>query len=194
MSGARGLLIIAFVAAAALSMVNVSAYQQVSVSSGMSVTVTNTGSAALALTSSSPMASGGDTMSINFQLGNGGTRSFLSTHTTGGVTVTGDLMQMRDVFRVTNNGTQCQNVAVYVSGGTPTNLSAIYGRIPTDALPGTQLAGSLGVTTGSVVNLGVAGSGKNQMIADVHWSAGSATAAGNFTIQVSSAYTASCPP
>lgn len=185
---------IAFVTAVALSMVNVSAYQQVNVSSGLSVSVTNTGSAALALSSTSPMASSGDEMSINFQLGNGGTRGLLSGHSTGGVALAGDLLQMRDVFRVTNNGNQCQNVAVYVSSGTPTNLSAIYGRLPTDALPGTLLGGALGAATGSVVNLGAAGSGKNQMIVDVHWSAGSATTAGNFSIQVSSAYTATCPP
>lgn len=194
MIGPRLPLLIAFTLAALLALVNVSAYSQGAVTSGATITVASTSSAALALSSTSPMAAiSGGILQVDFRQGNGSNRSLQTSYASGGVTVGADLMQMKDVFRVTNASSQCLMLSVYVSSGSPGNLTAIYGRLPTDPLPGTQLGSALGAQTANRVNLGAAGSGKEQMLADFHWLASNSTAAGNFTVKVTGLQTATCP-
>ncbi|MBI3968298.1 MAG: hypothetical protein HY329_21890 [Chloroflexi bacterium] len=180
---------VAVILVSLLSITHVSAYKQARVTNGLSLTVVSTNSAALALSSVSSMATiSSGVMRIDFQQGNGAARSFNTTRTSGGFTLTGDSYQMRDVFRVTNNDTQDQCVSVFVSSGSPTNLTDIYGRL-NETFLGTQLASALGAQTANRVNL-TAGS---TMKLDFHWSATSSDAGGTFTIRVTSANQTTCP-
>jgi len=201
MTGRRLPLILASGLAAFFLVVNVSAYRQATVVSGTTVTVGGSASAALALIPVSPMASvpsvgaGAGILRVDFRLGNLGTRTLFHNHTVGAnpntVTVPGDLVKMHNVFKVRNNGSQPQCVSVFVSSGTPTNLTGIYGRI-TETFPGTQLGDALGVQTANRVNL-TAG---QELKVDFYWDVVLNTvpnAAGNFTLMVTGQNQVSCP-
>ena len=105
-----------------------------------------------------------------------------------------DIFQMRQVFTITNNSTTCQDVSVYVSSGSPTNLTAIYGRLTGGVTPGIQLAGAGGMQiVGNKVKLQPAPT-SNQMVLDFWWQASTQVdASGNFGVQVSSTKSATCP-
>jgi len=194
-------LTIACVLTALLSLVNVSAYRQATVTDGLSIQVVNTGSAALALAAGTGNAANqvsavNGTLQLDFRKGYaGGIHSFRQART--GPTAAADVFQMRQVFTITNNGAYCQDVSVYVSSGTATNLTGIYGRLysvwPT-MLPATQLAGAGGgQIPANKVKLQPSPS-SNQMVADFYWQAATPVAAsGNFGIQVFSTQSATCP-
>lgn len=196
MSGFRLPLVITFLLAALLSLVNVSAYRGATVTEGLTIQVVNTGSAALALAAGTgnavnqvSMANG--ILQIDFRKGSGvANHSFQPARGS----VAADIFQMRQVFTITNNGTTCQDVSIYVSSGSPTNLTAIYGRLTGGVTPGIQLAGAGGMQiVGNKVKLQPAPT-SNQMVLDFWWQASTQVdASGNFGVQVSSTKSATCP-
>lgn len=192
-------LLAAFILATLISAVNVAAYKQASPENGLSLTVDSTGSAGLALAGGTgnpayQVSTYNGMLQIDFRKGYGGSTFAFQPTGTGpnGVSLAGDIFQMRQVMTVTNNGGNCQDVAVYVVGSAPTNLAAIYGRLTGAATPGTQMASTNGAATGSTVKLGVGSS--NQMQVDFWWEAANTVAtAGTFTIRVSGTKSATCP-
>lgn len=192
-------LLAAFLLATLISAVNVAAYKQASPVNGLSLTVDSTGSAGLALAGGTgnpayQVSTYNGMLQIDFRKGFGGSPFTFQPTGTGanGVSLSGDIFQMRQVMTVTNNGGHCQDVAVYVAGSAPTNLAAIYGRLTGGAIPGTQLATTNGAATGGTVKLGVGSN--NQMQVDFWWDATSTVAsAGTFTVRVSGSKSATCP-
>lgn len=191
---------LAFALAALLSLVNVSAYQQAVVTDRVSVRVDATGNAALALAAGGGNAvnqvstTANGVLRVDFRKGYGGlVQSFQTTRSSGGRTVAADIFRMRQVFTITNNGGDCQDVSVYVAAGTPVNLTDIYGRLAGGPAPGTQLWTG-GAPTASRVKLYPPALGSNQMVVDFWWQAATAVAtAGNFTLRVSATRSATCP-
>lgn len=198
MFGIRLPLTIAFLLAALLSLVNVSAYRQASVTEGMSIQVYSTGSAALALAAGTGNAANqvsttNGILQIDYRKGFGAANhSFQELR--GGGTIPADLFKMLQVFTITNNGATCQDVAVYVSGSSVPSLSGIYGRLTGGATPGTQLATAGGAQNGAAIVKLQPSPTNNQMVLDFWWqSTGSVGTNGTFAIQVSSTKSASCP-
>lgn len=196
-------LALAFLLVALLSLVQVNAYRGAEVTDRVTFTIDATGNAALALAAGSGNAvnqvstTANGILQIDFRHGYAGNSyGFQTTRTssTSGLTVPADIYQMRQVFTVTNNGGDCQDVTVHIAGGTAVNLTDIYGRGAGANPPGLLLWSSGSGTSGNRVKLSPPGGGSNQMVVDFWWQAATATAStGTFAIKVSATRSATCP-
>lgn len=197
-------LALTFILAAGVSAVNVNAFKAAEVSNPTSLTVVSTTSAALALSpgtgaGQAQASVSGRMLQVDFRKGYNFPNTNYSlqrNRTGGGMTLIGDVFRMRDVFRVTNNSDDCQNVSVYVTSGGQTHLLGIYGRgDPTALVNGTQFAGVSGARiAANSFKLGTT-SGADTVAIDFWWQATTTAVntSNTFTIQVSATVSPTCP-
>ena len=182
---------------ALLSLVNVSAYQTAAVTARTTMTVTNSSNAALSVAAGPGNArnqvrtTAHGQVQIDFRLGAGGRVSGFRAS---------DVYHMRRVLMVTNSlsadpkGIDCHDVSVFVSEGTPTNLTEIRGWLTTGAPTGSiQLWSAAAGRLTNRVKLGTTAA-TNQMYVEFRWSAGTdVSQAGNFTLAVEGTKSTTCP-
>lgn len=192
MAGKRLVLALAFFMVALMAAVPSTAFKVTSIinQSPLTVSASDVAGLAVAATSSSNSVNQvtyqNGQVQVHFGKGNGGTiYSLMNSRTDSGFTVAADFIKMLNVLTVTNNSKYCQDVAVWVSSGTATNLTEIYGRPPNGALDGTRLN-----TPTRLMKLQSGG----QMVVDFHWRASNAIAtSGNFTLSIKGTKSATCP-
>lgn len=187
-------LLVAFVLATLVSLVNVSAFKQATVASSLSANVVNTDSAKLAIVSGGPMATvqANGIMKIDFRIG---TMQYgYTTPAPNGVSVTADQFDMGDVIRVVNNDTSSHCLSVFVSSGSPTILNSIYARYASQTFPGGTRLAEVGGALYTKLLLGPAGSATDEVQLDFYWRPGTAAfTATPFTIKVQSTQASPCP-
>jgi hypothetical protein len=190
MAGRRLLLALVLLMTALLTTIPSNAFKVTGVGNLGQITVSQSDIAGLAVGVSSgnsvnQVTYAGGQVQVHFGKGNGGAvYSLQTTRSQANLTVAADDIKMFNVLNIKNNSGSCQDVAVYVSAGTATNLTNIYGRPPGGAKPGTLLGAS-----NRTRKLQPAG----QMVVDFYWIATTASAQGNFTLTIKGTRSATCP-